>query len=98
MRAAGDPEKAKELEQTLDYYTDSCRQGRRTAEANAEWRDAKLEKYSEAWSIDSNGNVTMKTNATVTRRNETKKYQDVKQMNMSDIKEKRLPHRIDVRI
>lgn len=98
MRAASDPEKAKELEQALDYYTDSCRQGRRSAESNAQWRDVKLEKYSETWSIDDKGNVTMKTYATVKKRNDTKKYENTTQVSMSEIKAKRLPHRVDVRI
>ena len=62
---AKNPEKAKELEENLSFFKEGYESGLKSAQANARAIGARLVNYSESWSIDSTGNVTMQASATV---------------------------------
>lgn len=62
---ARNPEKAKELEENLSFFKEGYESGLKSAQANARANGARLVNYSESWSIDSTGNVTMQASATV---------------------------------
>lgn len=91
---AKDTNKAKELEQNLSFYNESCRSGYASAKANANVIGAKLVNYSESWNIDSTGNITMIASTTVTSGNDVKGWKELKQeqtkrLNDNKIKEKK---------
>ncbi len=58
-KCAEDPDKAKELEENLAAYEDCVRQGCQNARRTAQAAGGKLLSYSETWSIDSDGHITM---------------------------------------
>lgn len=62
---ARSPEKAKELEENLSFFKEGYESGLKSVQANARAMGARLADYSESWSIDSTGNVTMQASATV---------------------------------
>lgn len=82
-----DPDKAKELEQNLDFYKESYRSGCESAKTNARALGARLVDYTESWSIDSTGNVAMQTSTTVT--SDTKGWKELKEEQEERLKEKR---------
>lgn len=84
---ANNPEKAKELEKNLAIYKESYKRGYESAKANAKTIGARLTNYSESWSIDSTGNITMQASATVV--SDTKGWRELKEERDERIKEKR---------
>lgn len=84
---ANNPEKAKELEENLAFYKESYKRGYESAKANARTIGARLTNYSESWSIDSTGNITMQASATVV--SDTKGWRELKEERDERIKEKR---------
>ena len=69
---AKNPGKAKELEENLSFFKEGYESGLKSARANARAIGARLVNYSESWSIDSTGNITMMASTTVTSDNGTK--------------------------
>lgn len=86
-QCAKDSDKAKELEENLAFYKESYKSGYESAKANAQALGARLVSYSESWSIDSTGNVTMQTSTTVT--SDTKGWKELKEEQEERLKEKR---------
>lgn len=86
-QCADNPAKAKELEETLAFYKESCKSGYESAKANANALGARLVNYSESWSIDSTGNVTMQASATIT--SDAKGWKELQEEQEERIKEKK---------
>lgn len=86
-QCANDSDKAKELEENLAFYKESYKSGYESAKTNAQALGARLVSYSESWSIDSTGNVTMQTSTTVT--SDTKGWKELKEEQEERLKEKR---------
>ena len=86
-QCANDPEKAKELEETLSLYNEIRDQGYANAKQNAQRLGARLVNYSESWSIDSTGNVTMTASTTIT--SDTKGWKELKEEQEERLKEKK---------
>ena len=63
---AKNPEKAKELEESLAYFKEGYESGLKSAQANARAIGARVVDHTESWSIDSTGNITMMASTTVT--------------------------------
>ena len=63
---AKNPEKAKELEESLAYFKEGYESGLKSAQANARAIGARVVNHTESWSIDSTGNITMMASTTVT--------------------------------
>ena len=74
---AKNPEKAKELEKNLSFFKEGYEKGLKNAQANAKAMGMKLVNYSESWSIDNTGNVTMMASVTVTSDNGTKGWKEL---------------------
>lgn len=92
-QCANDPNKAKELEENLSLYNEIRDRGYANAKQNAQRLGAKLVNYSESWSIDSTGNVTMTASTTVT--SDTKGWKELKEEQEEKLKEKREKERIE---
>lgn len=86
---AENPEKAKELEENLSFYNTSCQNGYASAKANASAIGAKLVDYSESWSIDSTGNITMIASTTVTSGDGVKGWKEIKDEQTKRLQEKK---------
>ncbi len=87
---AKNSEKAKELEQNLSFYNESCRSGYINAKSNATAIGAKLVDYSESWSIDSTGNITMIASTTVTSGNDVKGWKELKEEQTKRLENKKV--------
>ena len=74
---AKNPEKAKELEENLSFFKEGYESGKKSAQANASAIGARLVNYSESWSIDSTGNITMVASTTVTSDNGAKGWKEL---------------------
>ena len=92
---AKNPEKAKELEENLSFFKEGYESGLKSAQANARAIGARLVNYSESWSIDSTGNVTMMASATVTSDNGTKGGKELAKEWEEKLKEKKEQERIE---
>ena len=88
-QCANDPEKAKYLEENLSLYNELRDQGYENAKQNAQRLGARLVSYSESWSIDSTGNISMMTSTTVTTDNGTKSWEELKEEREERLKEKK---------
>ena len=84
---AKNPEKAKELEENLSFFKEGYESGLKSAQANARAIGARLVSYSESWSIDSTGNVTMQASATVVT--DTKGWKELAEEREEKLKEKK---------
>ncbi len=89
QECAGNAEKAKELEESLAYYEESRRSGYENAKANARSHGMKLVNYSESWSIDETGNITMITSTTVTSDTGTKGWRELQKEQRERLEEKK---------
>ena len=88
-QCANDPEKAKELEENLSLFKDLYKQGYESAKQNAQRLGGRLVNYSESWSIDSKGEITMMSSTTVTVDNGTKSQKELREEREERLKEKR---------
>lgn len=88
-QCANDPEKAKYLEENLSLYNELRDQGYENAKQNAQRLGARLVSYSESWSIDSTGNISMMTSTTVTTDNGAKSLEELKEEREERLKEKK---------
>lgn len=88
-QCANDPEKAKYLEENLSLYNELHEQGYENAKRNAAKIGARLVSYSESWSIDSTGNITMMTSTTVTTDTGTKSWKEIREEQEERLKEKK---------
>lgn len=86
---ANNPQKAKELEESLAFFKQSYESGYQSAKANARSIGARLDNYSESWSIDSTGNITMMASATVTTDTGTKDWKELQEERQEKLKEKK---------
>lgn len=86
-QCANNPDKAKELEKNLAFYKESYKSGYENAKANAQALGARLINYSESWSIDSKGNVTVSASTTMT--SDAKGWKELKEEQEERLKEKR---------
>ena len=88
-QCANDPEKAEELEENLSLFKDLYKQGYESAKQNAQRIGGRLVSYSESWSIDSKGEITMMSSTTVTVDNGTKSQKELREEREERLKEKR---------
>lgn len=88
-QCANDPKKAKYLEENLSLYNELRDQGYENAKQNAQRLGARLVSYSESWSIDSTGNISMMTSTTVTTDNGAKSLEELKDEREERLKEKK---------
>ena len=86
---AKNPGKAKELEENLSFFKEGYESGLKSARANARAIGARLVNYSESWSIDSTGNITMMASTTVTSDNGTKGWKELAKEREEKAKEKK---------
>ena len=84
---AKNPEKAKELEENLSFFKEGYESGLKSAQANARAIGARLVNYSESWSIDNTGNITMMASATVV--SDTKGWKELAEEREEKLKEKK---------
>ncbi len=94
-QCANDPEKAKELEDNLSYFKEGYEKGLKSAQANARAMGATLVDYSESWSIDSKGNITVIASTTLSSGNETKGWKKLAKEREEKLKEKKEQERIE---
>lgn len=92
---ARNPEKAKELEENLSFFKEGYERGLKSAQANARTIGAKLVNYSESWSIDSTGNITMTASATVTSDSGAKGWKELAEEREEKLKEKKEQERAE---
>lgn len=88
-QCANDPEKADYLEENLALFKDLYKQGYESAKQNAQRLGGRLVSYSESWSIDSKGEITMMSSTTVTVDNGTKSQKELREEREERLKEKR---------
>ena len=88
-KCANDPEKAKELEENLSLYKELHEKGYQNAKQNAARLGARLVSYSESWSIDSTGNITMVSSTTVTTDTGAKSQKEIREELEERLKEKK---------
>ncbi|MCH5273703.1 MAG: hypothetical protein J1E35_08515 [Lachnospiraceae bacterium] len=88
-QCANDPEKAKELEENLSLYNELRDRGYESAKQNAQKLGGRLVSYSESWSIDSKGEITMISSTTVVTENGTKDRKEVREEQEERLKEKK---------
>ena len=86
---AKNPQKAKELEGNLSFFKEGYESGLKSARANARAIGARLVNYSESWSIDSTGNITMMASTTVTSDNGSKGWKELAEEREEKAKEKK---------
>ena len=86
---AKNPEKAKELEENLSFFKEGYESGKKSAQANASAIGARLVNYSESWSIDSTGNITMVASTTVTSDNGAKGWKELAEEREEKAKDKK---------
>lgn len=92
---ANNPEKAKELEGNLSFFKEGYEKGLKSAQANARAMGIKLVNYSESWTIDDTGNITMMASATVTSDNGAKGWKELEEEREEKLKEKKEQERIE---
>lgn len=92
---ANNPEKAKELEKNLSFFKEGYEKGIKSAQANARAMGIKLVNYSESWTIDDTGNITMMASATVTSDNGAKGWKELEEEREEKLKEKKEQERIE---
>ncbi len=83
------PEKAKELEESLSYFKESYENGLKSAQANARAIGARVVNHTESWSIDSTGNITMVASTTVTSDSGVKGWKELAEEREEKLKEKK---------
>ena len=88
-QCANDPEKAKYLEENLSLYNELRDQGYENAKQNAQRLGARLVSYSESWSIDSTGNISMMTSTTMTTDSGSKSREELKEEREERLREKK---------
>lgn len=86
---AKNPEKAKELEENLSFFKEGYESGLKSAQANARAIGARVVNYSESWSIDSTGNITMMASTTVTSDSGVKGWKELAEEREEKLKEKK---------
>ncbi|MDE6025666.1 MAG: hypothetical protein K2G45_09445 [Lachnospiraceae bacterium] len=94
-QCAKDPEKAKELEENLAYFKESYEKGYQNALNNARAHGAKLIDYSETWSIDNKGNVTMMAQTTLSSGKDVKGSKEIKKEQEERLKKKKEKERLE---
>ena len=92
---AKNPEKAKELEESLAYFKEGYESGLKSAQANARAIGARVVNYSESWSIDSTGNITMMASTTVTSDSGVKGWKELAEEQEEKLKEKKEQERTE---
>ena len=92
---AKDPEKAKELEKNLSYFKEGYEKGYQNALNNARSLGAKLIDYSETWSIDNKGNVTMMAQTTLSSGKDVKGSKEIKKEQEEKLKKKKEKERLE---
>ena len=86
---AKNPEKAKELEESLAYFKEGYENGLKSAQANARAIGARMVNHTESWSIDSTGNITMMASTTVTSDSGVKGWKELAEEREEKLKEKK---------
>lgn len=94
-QCANDPEKAKELEENLAYFKEGYEQGYQNALQNANSLGAKLIDYSETWSIDNKGNVTVMAQTTLSSGKDIKGFREIKKEQEEKLREKKDKERLE---
>lgn len=92
---AKNPEKAKELEESLAYFKEGYESGLKSAQANARAIGARVVNYSESWSIDSTGNITMMASTTVTSDSGVKGWKELAEERKEKLKEQKEQERAE---
>lgn len=92
---AKNPEKAKELEESLAYFKEGYENGLKSAQANARAIGARVVNYSESWSIDSTGNITMMASTTVTSDSGVKGWKELAEEREEKLKERKEQERTE---
>lgn len=92
---ARNPEKAKELEESLAYFKEGYENGLKSAQANARAIGARLVNHTESWSIDSTGNITMMASTTVTSDSGVKGWKELEEEREEKLKEKKEQERTE---
>lgn len=92
---ASNPEKAKELEESLAYFKEGYENGLKSAQDNARAIGARVVNYSESWSIDSTGNITMMASTTVTSDSGVKGWKELAEEREEKLKEKKEQERTE---
>lgn len=92
---AKSPEKAKELEESLAYFKEGYENDLKSAQANARAIGARVVNYSESWSIDSTGNITMMASTTVTSDSGVKGWKELAEEREEKLKEKKEQERTE---
>ena len=82
-------EKAKEREENLSFFKEGYESGLKSAQANARAIGARVVNYSESWSIDSTGNITMMASTTVTSDSGVKGWKELAEEREEKLKEKK---------
>ena len=88
-KCANDPELAKLLEESLAAYDGCVRQGYQNAMNAAQAAGGKLLSYSETWSIDGEGNLTMVSCGTVEYETGTKTWEGIRKDTLERMKKAR---------
>ena len=89
QECAKNPEKAKELEESLAYFKEGYENGLKSAQANARAIGARVVNHTESWSIDSTGNITMMASTTVTSDSGVKGWKELAEEREEKLKEKK---------
>ena len=92
---AKNPEKAKELEESLAYFKEGYESGLKSAQANARAIGARVVDHTESWSIDSTGNITMMASTTVTSDSGVKGWKELAEEQEEKLKEKKEQERTE---
>ncbi len=92
---AKNPEKAKELEESLAYFKEGYESGLKSAQANARAIGARVVDHTESWSIDSTGNITMMASTTVTSDSGVKGWKELAEEREEKLKEKKEQERTE---
>ena len=92
---AKNPEKAKELEESLAYFKEGYENGLKSAQANARAIGARVVNHTESWSIDSTGNITMTASTTVTSDSGVKGWKELAEEREEKLKEKKEQERAE---
>ena len=92
---AKNPEKAKELEESLAYFKEGYESGLKSAQANARAIGARVVNHTESWSIDSTGNITMMASTTVTSDSGVKGWKELAEEQEEKLKEKKEQERTE---
>lgn len=88
-KCAKDPELARRLEENLAAYEDCVRQGYENAKLSAQAAGGRLVSYSETWSIDGEGNLTMISRGTVEVETGAKTWEEIRKDTLERTEKKR---------